>query len=482
MLEQREPTVRVTTEHTPMPAAEPLAAYLALRERFGHDQVYLLESAGGPADDCRAHMIGFGELFSLSVSAGRVLVDGVPVVCAEVRRRIRPLLDETGRLLDNRRLWDMIRAVRAVFDAPASDAGDEFGFLAYFGYDVAGYIETLPRLIPTDPGVPDVHLVLYQGMLHIDLTTGSTRLVRHRSPAWSDLDLTGLAELPAAVVPADAGDPPGEIEDDTDRDTYLSHVDKCLGHIAIGDIYQVQIGHELTIRSDADPVAVYRRLRERNASPYMFLAPLGAHTAVGASPELFVRVENGEVVMRPIAGTLPRGIVDDDAGAARLAADPKEIAEHVMLVDLCRNDIGRICQKDTLEVREQMVVERYSHLLHLVSTVVGQAAPDVDSYDIIAALFPSGTMTGAPKIRAMEIIEEVEARRRGLYAGALGLIGFGGHVNLCLCIRTLIHHDRTYRTRASAGVVADSDAGREWTETLAKSSAAYWAVTGKELL
>lgn len=486
MLEHDEPTVRVTTEHTPIPAADPLAAYLALRERFGHDQVYLLESAGGPADDCRAHLIGFGELFSLSVSAGRVRVDGIAALCAEVRHRIRPMLDETGRLLDNRRLWDLIRAAQSVFDAPASGAGDEFGFLAYFGYDVAGYIETLPRLIPSDPGVPDVHLVLYQGMLHIDLITGSTRLVRHRSPAWPDLDLTGLAPFPEAAdagsAAEDAEEGPTEIEDDTDRETYLSHVDKCLGHIAIGDIYQVQIGHELTIRSAADPVQVYRRLRERNASPYMFLTPLGTHTAVGASPELFVRVENGEVVMRPIAGTLPRGIMDDDAGAARLAADPKEIAEHVMLVDLCRNDIGRICQQDTLEVREQMVVERYSHVLHLVSTVVGQAAPDMDGYDIIAALFPSGTMTGAPKIRAMEIIEEVEARRRGLYAGALGLIGFGGYVNLCLCIRTLIHHDRTYRTRASAGVVADSDAGREWTETLAKSSAAYWAVTGKELL
>jgi anthranilate synthase component 1 len=286
----------------------------------------------------------------------------------------------------------------------------------------------------------------------------------------------------AAVAEDVAEDWAADAEDDTDRETYLAHVDKALGHIAIGDIYQVQIGHELTIRSTADPVTVYRRLRDRNASPYMYLTPLGEHTVVGASPELFVRVRDDEVVMRPIAGTYPRGVVDDETAAARLATNPKEIAEHVMLVDLCRNDIGRICRKDTLEVRDQMVVERYSHVLHLVSTVAGHAAPGMDSYDVIAALFPSGTMTGAPKIRAMEIIEAVEARRRGLYAGAIGLIGTGGYLNLALCIRTLIHHGGVYRTRASAGVVADSEADREWTETLAKSSAAYWAVTGKELL
>jgi anthranilate/para-aminobenzoate synthase component I len=485
---EEHPHVRVTTERVPMPAVDPLPAYLALRERFGHHQVYLLESAGGPADDCRSHVVGFHELFSISVAGGEVCLTGVAPVCAAVRRRIEPMLDETGTRLRDARgtLWDLVRAVESAFAAPRSATGYEFGFLAYFGYDVAGYIEDLPRVIESDPGVPDVHLVLYQGMVHTDLATGRSGLVLHHSPAWPALDATELTGLVAGAGTVDAAPTSapatGEIDDDTDRETYLSHVDKCLGHIAIGDIYQVQIGHEITIHSEADPVEVYLRLRERNASPYMFLTPLGRHTAVGASPELFVRVEDGEVVMRPIAGTLPRGVVDDDTGAAQLSGNPKEIAEHVMLLDLCRNDIGRICRRDTLTVRDEMVVEKYSHVLHLVSTVVGQADPDVDGYDIIAALFPAGTMTGAPKIRAMEIIEEVEARRRGLYAGALGLVGFGGYVNLCLCIRTLIHHGGAYRTRASAGVVADSDAAREWTETLAKSSAAYWAVTGRELL
>jgi anthranilate synthase component 1 len=242
----------------------------------------------------------------------------------------------------------------------------------------------------------------------------------------------------------------------------------------------VQIGHELAIRSTADPLTVYRRLRERNPSPYMYLATLAGQRVIGASPELFVRIEDRTVTMRPIAGTVPRGGHADLETSHRLLADPKEVAEHIMLVDLCRNDIGRIARRDTLHVSDQLAVERYSHVLHLVSTVHGRA--EKDAYDTIAALFPAGTMTGTPKIRAMEIIESVERSRRGLYAGALGLIDVGGYTNLALCIRTLFHHGGVYRTRASAGIVADSAPGAEWTETLAKMSATHWAVTGKELL
>jgi anthranilate synthase component 1 len=183
--------------------------------------------------------------------------------------------------------------------------------------------------------------------------------------------------------------------------------------------------------------------------------------------------------MRPIAGTI--ALDSGPRAAARLRSDPKEIAEHVMLVDLCRNDIGRVCDRDTLDVPDMLAVDRYSHVAHLVSTVVGEVS-DADAYEVVRALFPAGTMTGAPKIRAMEIIESVESSRRGLYAGALGLIDFDGAVNLALCIRGLTHSGTTYRTRASAGVVADSDPGAEWRETLAKMSAAYWAVTGKELV
>jgi anthranilate/para-aminobenzoate synthase component I len=326
--------------------------------------------------------------------------------------------------------------------------------------------------------------VLHRGCLVGELADEQVELLLHESAAWPPVDHGEIVDLLAAAAPVPDPEepPPAEVEDEITQQTFESRATRCLEHIAVGDIYQVQIGHELVIRSPMRPLSVYQRLRRRNASPFMYLTTLGEHTVIGASPELFVRVEDGAVLMRPIAGTVPRGAIDDEVGAVALRNDPKELAEHTMLVDLCRNDIGRICQPDTLDVPEHFTVERYSHVQHLVSTVVGRAESAKDSYDIIPALFPAGTMTGAPKIRAMEIIETMESSRRGLYAGALGLIDVGGYLNLALCIRTLINHNGAYRTRASAGIVADSDPAREWAETLAKANAAHWAVTGKELL
>ncbi|WP_036320360.1 anthranilate synthase component I family protein [Microbispora sp. ATCC PTA-5024] len=491
--------LRVSTSRREVPPTGSLSAYLALAERFGRDEVFLLESAAGSVRDRRYRFTGFGALLTVAVTGGVVRVEGVPEVRDAVLARLRPLLDgdadgrEGGgpRLRRPRDLWQVLRAVGGVFDARGSASRFRFGFLGYFGYDTARYIEDLPYLIEGDDGMADVYLVLHRGCLVVDLATGRSELLLHECPAWPALD---PAEIAALVGDADRTHPepvPAPVPeawmcDDTDAARFARNVERCLKHIAVGDIYQVQIGHELTVASAADPLDVYLRLRARNASPYMYLTSVDGHTVVGASPELFVRVEDGAVTMRPIAGTVPRSAggdeSEDDALAARLREDPKEVAEHTMLVDLCRNDIGRICARDSLGVRETMVVERYSHVQHLVSTVTGRAEGGVDAFDVIRALFPAGTMTGTPKIRAMEIIEELETTRRGLYAGALGLIDVGGYVNLALCIRTLIHRDGVYRTRASAGVVADSSAEREWTETLAKSSAAYWAVTGRELL
>lgn len=455
----------VSTERRALPAADPLTTYLALAERFGTDEVYLLESPSGPETDCRHAVVGFGVLLTLSVFGDEVRLTGVPAVVEAVRSRISLPFDD---------LWKLLREAQSAFP-PLPD----FGFLSFFGYDTAHYVEQLPRTIARNHDEPDVCVVLHQGRIRFDLTTGEAELLVHHSSLWPDLEpdavldaLWDAPEIPAPRLP------PAECVDETDEPSFHRNVLRALDHIAIGDIYQVQIGHELRITSQLAPIDVYRRLRERNPSPYMYLANFGGHTVIGASPELFVRYDGGVATMRPIAGTIPL-----DAGpeaAARLRADPKEIAEHVMLVDLCRNDIGRVCDRDTLDVPDMLVVDRYSHVAHLVSTVTGQVS-DADAYEVVRALFPSGTMTGAPKIRAMEIIESIETSRRGIYAGALGLIDFDGTLNLALCIRSLTHTGTTYRTRASAGVVADSDPGKEWRETLAKMSAAYWAVTGKEL-
>jgi len=237
------------------------------------------------------------------------------------------------------------------------------------------------------------------------------------------------------------------------------------------------------VESDADPLDIYRRLRARNPSPYMYVAPFSGFTLVGASPESFIRIENGKISMRPIAGTIRRGKTpeEDDALAKQLLSDEKELAEHVMLVDLCRNDIGRVCEPGSLEADELIILEKYSHVHHLVSNVVGQLRKDQDAFDAIAATFPAGTMTGAPKIRAMEIIEALELTRRGAYAGAVGLIDFGGAVNMALCIRTVTCQGSRFSLRASAGVVADSKPENEWRETLQKLAAPFWAVTGQEI-
>jgi anthranilate synthase component 1 len=276
---------------------------------------------------------------------------------------------------------------------------------------------------------------------------------------------------------------PSSIVDDVSPEEYIRRAELCLEHIRVGDIYQVQLGHEMTITTAADDISVYRRLRWRNPSPYMSVIPLAGRVILGASPELFIRFEDGLATMRPIAGTARRGSDEDSNAIAveRLLSDPKERAEHIMLVDLTRNDLGRVAVPMTVEVVDLMIIEAYSHMYHIVSNVTSLIVDGKDVYDVIKACFPAGTMTGAPKVRAMEIIESLVSSRRGLYAGSFGLIGFSGWSVLGLAIRMVVRSDDRYVLRASAGIVADSDPAKEWNETLTKLGATYWAVVGKEI-
>lgn len=484
--------VAVRTRRHAASCADPLAAYLALRPMFGASDVYLLESLSGPASDRRSASVGFRPLLEISVYRGAVRIGGEPAlrdlaVAAGTDADALVATADGLRLPDDSALWTFIRAVQDRFDTGGTPQPG-LGFLAFFGYETVRYIEKLPYRIEDTDCPPDVTLVLYQGQVQFDLKDGSVRVLVHESDAWPELDpetvIAALAAAPETAPELPAVPPARSITDSTTEDQYVADIAKCLEHIAMGDIYQVQIGHELRIESDVDELTVYRRLRQRNASPYMCLLPIAGRTVIGSSPELFVRVEGDTITMRPIAGTTPRGAdqAENDARVAVLRADEKEIAEHVMLVDLCRNDLGRICRTDTVEVDEMMVVEDFSHVFHLVSNVTGRLEPGTDAYDVVTATFPAGTMTGAPKIRAMEIIEDTESSRRGLYAGAFGLIDFTGEMVTALSIRTVFGDGSTYRTRASAGVVADSVPSREWRETLAKMSATVWAVTGEELL
>jgi anthranilate synthase component 1 len=486
----------VTLLRRTVQGGDPLRAFLSLREWFGADDVFILESLAGPSSDRRSAVVGFGPLFELSARGDVVRLTGNERLVAAARAALLSsalavMAGDDLQLVDPDGLWAAARELRDLFAlADQSATGWDYGFVAVLGYDSVRYIEELPRLIPADADTPaDVVLRLYNGTVVFDLAARSSTVLVVNSEAWPDVDLSrildalagpafGPAEIPA--VPA-----PRRVVDNTDEASYQANVSRCLEHIAVGDIYQVQIGHEITVTTDADDLDVYLRLRARNPSPYMGLLPLSTCALVGASPELFVRVEGDRGVMRPIAGTAPRsGDARVDARrVAQLSADEKECAEHVMLVDLCRNDLGRVARPATVEVNDMMVVENFSHVFHLVSEVRARLADDVDVYDLIRATFPAGTMTGAPKIRAMEIIEEIETSRRGIYAGAFGLIGFGGYANLGLAIRTLFRTaPGVWRIRASAGVVADSKPDGEWRETLAKMSAGYWALTGGELL
>jgi anthranilate synthase component 1 len=256
-----------------------------------------------------------------------------------------------------------------------------------------------------------------------------------------------------------------------DEPTFIQAVRRAQDLIAAGDAFQVVLSRRLDCRLDSDPFTVYRALRTINPSPYLYYVRLGATTIVGSSPEVLVRMEADRVAVRPIAGTRPRGGTDaeDRQIEAELTADPKERAEHVMLVDLGRNDVGRVTRLGSVRVTEFMGIERYSHVMHLVSHVTGERRPEVDALDVLQACFPAGTVSGAPKIRAMEIIDELEPTRRGPYAGCVGYVSYSGNLDSCITIRTIVCSGSRASVQVGAGIVADSDPKSEWLETVQKA-------------
>jgi anthranilate synthase component I len=451
----------------------------------------------GPERDRSRSIIGVHPLLTVEVRGPQVAVRGRDALIRRVVARLAhsPFLDRSGvdvfALRDLKRLWDVLREIEGCFEVDG--LGDErfgFGFLAVFGYDAVHYIEDLPRTIPGASRVPDVVLCLHAATLEVDLRTGRGVLTVATSAQWDAPDAAALAELiRAAPAVSDAyrapgpAAPLGDLRTTTTATRYQHNVEVALDHIRKGDIYQVMLGHEFWLPYDGDELDVYRRMRVDNPSPFMAFVPLAGLTILSASPELHVLLTGRTATMRPIAGTTRRtGDPRADARAAdRLRSDEKERAEHVMLVDLCRNDLGRVAETGSVTVSDMMTVEAYPTVFHLVSTVSARVAKDRDVFDVIRATFPAGTMTGAPKIRAMEIIESLEDSRRGVYAGIFGVIGLGGFADLALCIRTIVRDGDTLRTRASAGIVIDSTPTAEWDETLAKLRSPVWAMTGGDL-
>ena len=387
-----------------------------------------------------------------------------------------------------------IDAYRQQYRAPEVPGLPRFngGLVGYFGYDSVRYFE--PRLGPAPGddtlGVPDILLMRTEEVVVFDNLRGSLFLVVLADPAQSGAlagageRLDALQRQLRAPLPEPEDRPRGDALDESDfvseypQADFEAGVERIREYILAGDVMQVVPSQRMSVPFAAPPLDLYRALRYLNPSPYMFYLDLDDFHIAGSSPEILTRVEHGVVTVRPIAGTRRRGATEaeDQALEADLLADPKELAEHLMLIDLGRNDVGRIAEAGTVRLTEKMVVERYSHVMHIVSNVDGSLRQGCGPLEVLRATFPAGTLSGAPKIRAMEIIDELEPVKRGVYGGAVGYIGFNGEMDTAIAIRTAVIRDGRLYIQAGAGVVADSVPRLEWEETMNKGRAVFTAV------
>jgi anthranilate synthase component 1 len=367
------------------------------------------------------------------------------------------------------------------------------GAVGYFGYDAVRWFEKVPAGNRDDLNLPDAMFLFGDVVSVFDNLTHTLKVVTHArggddpGAAWDaaverlDAEVARLRrplEWPAANGPGVSGEP----DSSDSRAEYMAAVERAKEHIRAGDIFQVVLSHRMSAPVTRPAFEAYRALRVTNPSPYMYFLRLGEVALVGSSPEALVRRTEGVVEVRPIAGTRPRGRTDeeDQRLEEELRASDKERAEHVMLVDLGRNDVGRVAEYGSVETNEYMTVERYSQVMHLVSNVRGRARAKLEPLDIVRACFPAGTVSGAPKVRAMEIIEDLETVRRGVYAGAVGHFDYHGNLDLCIAIRTLVYANGRAHWGVGAGIVADSDPQGEWDETMNKGRALWLAVQRAE--
>ena len=445
----------------------PLSIYLKLANG---PYTYLLESVQGGERFGRYSIIGLSSPTRLVVNAHQVLV--------LTGNRIAEREDDTNPL-------EFIGNYMKRFRAAPLAGLPRFcgGLVGCFGYDTVRYVETkLTRTSKADElGTPDIVLLLSEEIAVVDNLSGKLTLIVYAEPGVPGAFQKAQARLKEllarlrepATIPVET---PGNSQPAISmfgEAHFKQAVLKAKSYIAAGDIMQVVLSQRMSKPFSASPLALYRSLRSLNPSPYMFYFNFEDFHVVGASPEILVRLEGDTVTVRPIAGTRKRGasFEEDQALAAELLSDEKERAEHVQLLDLGRNDAGRVAKVGTVKLTENMVVERYSHVMHIVSNVEGKLQPGLSALDVLKATFPAGTVSGAPKVRAMEIIDELEPVKRGIYAGAVGYLGFQGDMDLAIAIRTAVVKDGKLHVQAGAGIVADSDPSSEWQETENKARA-----------
>ena len=445
----------------------PLSLYLKLANQ---PYSYLLESVQGGERFGRYSIIGLP-------AKTRIVAHGRNVEVLQNNQVIESVQD-TNPL-------DFVQSYQSRFKVPPYQGLPRFtgGLAGYFGYETVRYIERrLADTVKADHiNVPDALLMVSEELAVVDNLSGKLYFIVYANPAEANAynnARTRLADLikrlrQSVAIPESHPMPANEAVSEFGEANFKAAVEKAKRYIFDGDIMQVVLSQRMSQPFAAPPLSLYRALRSLNPSPYMFYYDMGDHHVVGASPEILVRLEDGTVTARPIAGTRPRGKTreQDLALAEELLADPKERAEHVQLMDLGRNDVGRVAQTGTVKVTDNMMIERYSHVMHIVSNVEGKLKPGMDAIDVLKATFPAGTVSGAPKVRAMEIIDELEPSKRGIYAGAVGYLGFNGDMDVAIAIRTGVIKNNMLYVQAGAGIVADSVPESEWMETQNKARA-----------
>jgi anthranilate synthase component 1 len=462
----------------------PVSAFVKLKAKSnGH--AFLLESVAGGENIARYSYLAV-DPYRLFRSSGRAVT-----VTEQDREDVSVLPEGQDPLHALKRLMGEYRFVPI-------PGWERFcgGAVGYMGYDLVRFFEQLPDDNPDDLGFPDCAMMFAHTIVIFDHVMHRVRVLSNAyvrddaeaayNEAVARIDETVAAlqsplppvrqfdVIPGMLPPPSASEYPSTMSKEQHREAVL----KAKEYIAAGDIIQVVLSHRMSAHVKADPFDVYRALRAINPSPYMFYLSFGDLKLIGASPEILVTEDRGEVVTRPIAGTRKRGATDEQDRdlEKELLSDEKERAEHIMLVDLHRNDIGRVCEPGSVQVDELMVVERYSHVMHIVSNVRGKLSAGNDQFDLLRATFPAGTLSGAPKIRAMEIIDELEPLRRGPYGGAIGYFGFGGSMDTCITLRTIVMRGQMAYIQAGGGIVADSDPDAEYQETLMKAGALLDAI------
>ncbi len=466
-------------EKLPADLDTPVSAFMKLARK--KKESFLLESIEGGEKLARYSFVGFDPFLKIEC-------DGNKIALMQGNKRKTIEADPL----------DFIRELFSFYKPVKVDSLPRFtgGGVGYFSYDSIRLVEDIPDTNNDEIQLPDIRIAMYQNIVVFDhlkqeILVIANILHDHGTPGLRKKyecaveHIKGTSQRLSRHLHAKPEESTGtsRLVSRTERKVFERNVRKAKKYIKEGDIFQVVLSQRWHVDSEVQPLTVYRRLRRINPSPYMFLLNCGTASIIGSSPEMMVRVEKGNVETRPIAGTRPRG--RDDSHDARLMADlmndEKELAEHTMLLDLGRNDIGRVSKAGTVEIKEKMIVEKYSHVMHIVSSVQGKLRKGCSPVEGLFSCFPAGTVSGAPKIRAMEIIDELESERRGIYAGAVAYLDFWGNLDSCITIRTVVRKNNRYYLQAGAGIVADSKPAREFDETKAKARALIQAVTGRGL-